>query len=300
MLFREYALDPRLLSNWKDFRFFYEAFGWGTGRLIARYPKRWKRLVFESLGDCTPIEKKKIEERMARMHEKMVIRNSEWDPAESDWLANAENEHRVRPFYRLVALDNPREHPDVLLGADVDEDDEAWRMESGMDVERQAPELASVIRHMLRSARSIYLIDPHFAPDRTKFVRSLKAFIDVCHSDRTCTLETFEYHTTDKHEAGFFRHKCADSVAGILRVGETLRFVRWKQRPGGEKLHDRFVLTDLGGVRYTVGLDCGQEGETTGIEILSRTSFEKATRDYLSKTPAFDFVDDFVLEGGAT
>jgi hypothetical protein len=42
-------LKPSLLNNWKDFRYFTEKFGIAQGRLISRYPKRWKRMVYESL-----------------------------------------------------------------------------------------------------------------------------------------------------------------------------------------------------------------------------------------------------------
>jgi hypothetical protein len=48
-MFYEYALKPSLLNNWKDFRYFTEKFGIAQGRLISRYPKRWKRMVYESL-----------------------------------------------------------------------------------------------------------------------------------------------------------------------------------------------------------------------------------------------------------
>ena len=58
----EYALEPDLLNNWKDFRYFTEKFGVSRGRLLSPFPKRWKRLVYESLANCGEIERKRIEE----------------------------------------------------------------------------------------------------------------------------------------------------------------------------------------------------------------------------------------------
>ena len=48
----EYALEPRLLNNWKDFRYFTEKFSFYEGRLISRFPKRWKRDVYALLSEC--------------------------------------------------------------------------------------------------------------------------------------------------------------------------------------------------------------------------------------------------------
>lgn len=297
MLFHEYALDPRLLNNWQDFRFFYEAFGWNTGRLICRYPRRWKRMVFDSLGECTALEQQRIVERMARMEEKMVIRQREWDGGEADWLVNAENEHLREPFYRVVAIENPRENPDVLIGEDVDNDDDAWRLKPEIDVERQAGELAEAIRLLLRSARTVYLIDPHFGPENNRHVRPLRAFVEACVRERREPLEAFEYHTASPSTPEFFREECTRKIKGWLPAGFRIRFVRWQSRPGSEGLHDRFVLTELGGVRFSVGLDYGPANSHTGVSILSKESLRKCFDDYLSETPAFDFVDDLILEG---
>lgn len=66
----EYALEPALLNNWKDFRYFAEKFGVSRGRMIARYPKRWKRLVYEPPANGGEIERKRIEEGLSRLDDR--------------------------------------------------------------------------------------------------------------------------------------------------------------------------------------------------------------------------------------
>ena len=68
----EYARRADLLSNWKDFRYFTEKFGVSRGRLLSRFPKRWKRLVYESLANCGEIERKRIEEGLHRLDDRLV------------------------------------------------------------------------------------------------------------------------------------------------------------------------------------------------------------------------------------
>ena len=57
----EYALDPELLSNWRDFRFYISQFGASQGRMISRYPKHWKRLVIEATQAASNVAQKNAE-----------------------------------------------------------------------------------------------------------------------------------------------------------------------------------------------------------------------------------------------
>jgi hypothetical protein len=44
----EYALETELVASWHEqmrFRFFVEQFGFGTGRVVSRYPNNWRQLV---------------------------------------------------------------------------------------------------------------------------------------------------------------------------------------------------------------------------------------------------------------
>ncbi len=298
MLFHEYALDPRLLNNWSDFRYFADAFGWSKGRLISHYPKRWKSLVYDQLGNCSPVEKLKIVERLKIIDERMLKRSkSEWNPAQPDWLINAELEHEERPFHRLIAKENPRANPDVLIGADLDESEDAWRLKNVIEVNRVALTMASAVKDLLRTARSICLIDPHFAPEMPRYIRTLSSFINAAFDGRTVDLQRFEYHLECKATEAFFQAQCLDNVVPIIPPDLEIDFLRWVVKPCGESLHDRFILTDLGGVRFTVGLDDGNKNAFTGIEILPDESYAKYVQDYLSNNPAFDLKQKLTLVG---
>lgn len=56
----EYAIDPELFNNWRDFRFFASQFGAAQGRLISRFPKKWKGLVKEAAQNAEELEFLKI------------------------------------------------------------------------------------------------------------------------------------------------------------------------------------------------------------------------------------------------
>jgi hypothetical protein len=82
-------------------------------------------------------------------------------------------------------------------------------------------------------------------------------------------------------------------MAVRLPSGISVEFVRWRQRDGGEKLHNRYVLTDLGGMALGIGLDAGGAGETDDLLLLllPRAQYERRWAQYVAYDGAFERVD---------
>ena len=57
-------------------------------------------------------------------------------------------------------------------------------------------------------------------------------------------------------------------------------------------MHDRYLITDIGGVDFSTGLDEGSEGKTQKISLLRLNTYETVWKDYLSEHPAFDLAED--------
>ena len=76
----EYALDPALLSNWADFRFYVSQFGGSQGRLISEFPAKWKRMVRDHAEkSAQDREFLKITEALARLDREMMVRDHVYD-----------------------------------------------------------------------------------------------------------------------------------------------------------------------------------------------------------------------------
>ncbi len=275
-MFYEYALEPSLLSNWKDFRYFTERCGWYEGRLIARYPKRWKRLVYDSLRGCGEIERKRIEERLRGINAKLVKRvNAQYD-GEQTWLGNAVAEHGRKPFHAILAVANPTAHPDVLLGDDVDE--ARWNV-SGEPVLRLPAEFAAQIALLLRASHTVAFIDPHFAPTAKRFTAVFEAFLSVVFDASSGGrppevqlhvgikyLDIADEVERKQAESRVVHHRIAELqkyLPSVIPSGEKVTASVWKEKDGGDKLHNRYVLTDVGGVSFGIGLDSAEEGVHT-------------------------------------
>jgi hypothetical protein len=293
----EYALEPDLLNNWKDFRYFTEKFGVARGRLISRYPKHWKRMVYESLAGCGEIDRKRIEEGLLKLDERMMKRSGYWNQ-QLDWLANAEAEHLQRPFHAILAKLNPNQRAYVLECDSLDERNALWNVHRSRIVARTAGEMAACVTPLLRLCKMVLFIDPHFGPENSRHRRPLEAFLNAILQQRSGEPPRLvEIHTKATSTPEFFKSECQIRLPRVIPRGLRVRLVRWSQRNGGEILHNRYILTDIGGVSFEVGLDDGATGQTDEVKLLEADIYNLRWKQYGSAQPAFDLVDELTIEG---
>lgn len=296
-MIKEYGLEPILLNSWQNFRYFVEKFGVSQGRLISRYPKRWKKLVYESLAGCRDLERKRIEEGLASINDKLMARSADWDD-QLGWLANALDEHAKRPFHAIIARANPGNQSFVLEADDLSEaTTPLWRVKRCAIIARTAKEIAESVGPLVQISRHIALVDPHFAPDKIQYRRPLESILEATVKSPKVHPTTIEFHVADKWAKGHFEAECRRYLPQVIPSSLSVRFIRWKERVSGEKLHNRFVLTEVGGLRIGIGLDEGEEGQTDEIEILEDAVRLVRLAEYSVPSAAFDYVDDLVVTG---
>jgi len=302
----EYALEPELVAGWGDRhagRYFIEKFGLGHPRVVSRYPRRWKRLVWEAFGGGNDIERKRLEELIARLSESMVKRRDlRWN-AGAAWLDNAEDEDARVPFHAIIANTNPRYHGRVLVADDLDHETPLWACSRGAVVPRMPPAMAAAVAGMLRVAQVVIFVDPHFGPGQRRHREPLKQFLRTVVDARPCGApQRIEVHCSADGGAteSFFRDECQRLLPPIVPPGLQIHLVRLREQAGGERLHNRYILTDLGGVTLGVGLDGGDAGDSDDVNLLDRAQYEERWRQYASDPPAFDRPEPSVtIEGSA-
>jgi hypothetical protein len=304
----EYALEPELVAGLTErsaARYFAEKLGLGQPRLVSRYPKRWKALAWEAFQqrhpDCSDGQRKIVEELIQRLSEKMVRRiDVSWQQGLS-WLENAEREHDRNPFRGILARANPRRRDAVLVERDLDEQSSAlWAVARGTTVDRRARSMAELIRPMLRCCGTVIFIDPYFGPERPGYRRSLEAFLSTLVAGRRDVGSVrVEVQTEAKSTAEFFSSECQAQLGKHIPAGLSVKLRRWTQRQGGETLHNRYILTDLGGLIFAHGLDEGKSGETDDVSLMDREQYILRWNQYVSDAPAFDSAEEPVVVIGS-
>lgn len=286
----EYALEPEMVATWGDrqnHRYFKGKFGSGQGRLVSRYPKKWAKKVWESFAGGSEMEKKRLEELLARLQETMIKRKDfVWDQSLT-WLDNASHEHARYPFRAVLARNNPAARPEILCEDRLDASPcPEWDSPHNIVVNRRTQDMTAAVRQMLACSRWVKFIDPHVSPGRRDYRLALGAFMDILAGERPVGPPEFIEIHTGLHgaEAEFLRNKFQELIPNGLQV----TLYQWQERTGGQKLHNRYILTDLGGVIFHHGLDAGADGDIDEISRLAIGPYLLRCRQYDPANSAFD------------
>jgi hypothetical protein len=294
-MIHEFALEPALVATWADRirgRYFIEQFGIGQPRVVSRFPKHWKRLVWDAFSSDNDLDRARLEAIVRRLTEVMIERKGfRWNN-DSPWLANALVEHARFNFHAILTLANP-DGLDFVLEADaIDHQATRWAVTRGAAVKRSAKQMALALAPMLRGAHFIVFIDPYFQPQEARFRNPFREFLLASIVGRAgvplksvhllCAADGMEM------SADYFRAVCERQLPRTVPHGLTISVARLRERDRSEKLHNRYVITDLGAVAFQIGLDEGDEGESDDVQLLERALYELRYQQYVSDTPAFD------------
>jgi hypothetical protein len=299
-MIKEFAIEPKVIATWRHFQLLWNDFGVAKGRLISRFPKTWNRQVYElaqELNSNQPVHALSICERIRQGATKIIPSRREFDP-EASWLANATGQMKVRPFHAIVAQDNPTGHSSVLVADELDREHPLYRVETDCKVPRTAEALAQCAALVLSVCEEVQFVDPHFDVFRRRFRETFAEILTRCRAApqrlRVCEIHTRRPADFDqKTQAAVFRqHFQKELPAGVM-----LRVHFWSERAGGEKMHPRFLLTELGGLKFDYGLDEGEgPGDKTWVMLMDQGMWETVRRDYSHPSPTFDLGQDCLLE----
>src|SRR5262249_29796865 len=121
-----FALEPKVVATWgrqEEFRFIHDKFGLGTPRVLLELPRfiDWKNDVYAAASelDLSPKDWKRLEELFRIFGEHRCGRTSSVYKDVLSWLENAEREYAQREFRAIIATENPRRHPAIVLSGDI-------------------------------------------------------------------------------------------------------------------------------------------------------------------------------------
>ena len=323
----EFALDPELVARWhdrKEYLFFEEKFGIRSRRLISTYPKNWKKLVWKAFEKCPAAQDQNAQARLTELV-KFLWENSIKRPSTFPeifvWLDRAEAEHSERPFHAIVATKNPRNQPFVISAQHfVENGHQHWVIPTEYPTPRNAYDIAGALAPITRVCRRAVLVDPYFAPDKKRFQQSIKAILSSfrdnvfgmgkvqveLHTSIDRFFEDWEKEDNRDEKAekkvyGHFIDICKKGMPELVPEGMNLRLVIWKERNGGKKLHNRYLLTDNFGVMFGTGIDEAtnpDSKESDDIVALEEGQYCIRCQQYSEFASAFKIVGKpFVIDG---
>jgi len=268
-MIREYAIEPKALNNWKDCRYILEKFGFVNGRLISKFPKEWVKLVYSECSELLPKEKKRTSEFLLRAKKHLIAANRNYN-RNLDWLPNAEEQHETKPFHAIIATSNPNMNADVVTKDELDEEHPLLQCDGCLTIERKATQMAECVAPILTISKRIILVDRYFSKMQQRHFRPLNEFLRVIeNSQANAVLQTIEYHCEETDALDNFEQAVIEHVSGSIPKGIKLAIIGW---PKGS-LHNRYILTNRGGVMFGTGLDDDNRGGGTRTDVVTRLDY---------------------------
>jgi len=293
----EYAVEPTLAVAWaknqSEFEYYYEKFGLGQSKIMSEFPKfkNWRKQFKQAAAGAQDFELQRITALFSLLVERRIIRDGFAYDGTISWLENAETENDRCPFLAILSSENPRKHKWVLSPLSI-KNSNLWKTEEQDYCPRISENMAQLVLPILSNCRELYFIDPHFGAENFRHRRPIEAFLKNMANNRfgKPLPDCIEIHTSNKADSAFFIDTCLEKLPNLIPSGYCVRLKRWIARSGGELFHQRFILSDIGGVEVDPGLDDGKAGESFKVMLLKRKMFEKHWQDFIT-APAYDLAE---------
>lgn len=323
-MIHDFAIEPELAASWHERRVAYPflcQMGLGHPRVPCVFPSAaWKQLVMNAfqanhLDPASPHAhraRQNIQILLRHLEEISTRRNGKLADGET-WLNAATREHKKFPFGGIVVCTSAASTPHIVAADRLAEQDHPAWTPPAPPVVRQPKELAKALGPVLRSAAQLRFVDPYFDADDSTFFEPMKEYLLAAQARRSIGDLRLQIHFSVTYEniqqASRVQNRaltegdvaksrlaaCYSRIQPILRPGVTVQAFAWGEHPRGPKLHNRYVLTEVGGIAVQTGLDRSQRetGQTDDLTILSKEQYVARWSEYCAKGTVYRLISDF-------
>jgi hypothetical protein len=313
-LWREYAVEPAVLCRtWAECNHVLDDIGWHRGRLIAEFPRQgWRKLFHTCLQESkeTQAKKLRIVERFRqfvgttqqeRLHNGLIPTFRAYIPRNT-WLESAIETHTGQPFDAVLAIDNPSNHAEVLQLDDLNDCHPLWSADSSRTIDRSMATLKKCIDLFAKLSQNLIVIDPYLDPTGDQSIVAIEAYLDSMSTDlaspRSLTLHYSRESDAQFHSSSHSKAAKA-KLGGVMRSGQYVECFVWRKPQQGstnsERFHDRFILSELGGIGIQGGAGVASESQHTSVYFLSNSACQYQLDMFDSNSPVFELLCRFEI-----
>jgi hypothetical protein len=266
----EIALDPAIATRVGDLQLMLAKVGFYEGRFLSRFPKRWASMALEAVDGDVNLTRVRV--LLERAKESAFVPSGRPYNSGMRWVENAISQNQISPFAGIVAIERRQ-------GCVAIDDLDISMLPGSRDI-RIVPSrerLLSLLRPLVRSSGSLYLVDPYFKPWLGNTRRLLCDFLAEAFSSRCISFSAFVSIKGWYEELSSANEKINSVLAAIEHVGRSLRFVVCDDLGTAEQLHARYLFSERGGIRLDRGFQTGRVNSDFSV-------IDKGVHDELMKT----------------
>ncbi len=283
-----------------------------NGLLANLHKDRWLRHVQEQRITTLPASlRDRILTILNLLHDRhRLVRHPKrqgGDPvADLDWLHLALDSHGHVPFHGILSTQDLIDGCGHNCGSFVEFlgvlDSPQWgaRRERTLTLKKSATDYRSALAPLARHAKVLQLVDPYLNAQETRYFNT----VDLCSELMGQRVQERLAGRIDIHAEAKRQKPDGLTVEQHLDVWECklrllvardhhrFRVHLWDSRPGGESMHDRYILPDQCAISVPGGLDCRthSHANSTNWTLLDENARTRRWSDYDPATSPFQRV----------
>ena len=277
----EYAVEPKAIgASWESFRYLIEKFGFHRGRLISQFPGKWIQLVVEAAkqSGMQDVRYKSLVNRLQKAKREALIRSGrEYDPHAGDWLDNAIEQHTLDPFHAIIASENWGDNDFILVAEDIVEETPLMNTRTDWGVERTSEAIAEAMSPLLKFSKKILFLDPYLDIREQRYRETLKASLEIVAAHQPGNFQCEIHFCThdSRPSTEFIIDNAADWLSGILPESLSILLFCWAVKADGDIFHDRYLVTDRGGMSLGAGLSSESAHQKVHLYLLEHETCQE-------------------------
>lgn len=305
MVYREIAVEPTAVEDFKDLGVLERQFGFEVGRLISFLPAKpkeircWKSLFYEHLKTKFPPEKHKdLELRVMKFLERAVYRSRNGSVLVDgqSWCDLALQEHGKKHFDAILCAGSSSNNAILPFQGLHDPDDafpEFLYKPIHFGDSMKDPEIfLENLRPLIGSAKRLHFIDPHFDPahpeeqNRRRWQSTVRKLSQFLQDANRLRIDIYFHTQADcKRDSEEFVTDIGNKVAGLFTPFTNLSVVAWSKKRQGINWHARYLITDKAGVALDYGCDVGKD-RRTDVTLLPKEKADERLAEFDPESPS--------------
>ncbi len=308
----EYAVSPQLVARWAldGVGRMVGQFGMDNRRLVADFPVNWKGEAHGALlelcgDDFSSLEYQNASPTMDAYLQILcdpIVCRTIPQARGGEWLPAALNEHAQRPFHAILVDEPPPGDPAVVTPSVMDDvRNFRWYLPTISPARKTAEELALALTPLVARAKTIILVDPYFDSSEERFTSVLGSLLKAAVLNREADLGMPKVvvmtgvekahalkdgdftEQQKKNVANHLINKARTHLPSVLPAGVELEFVCLAHPLGGDPLHNRYLLTDVGGAVIPFGADARGAEATDDVQPMQKGIYHARWKQYAKR-----------------
>jgi len=280
----ECVVSPNLLLEFakdrRNYKNFIKKFTLGGSLVYCDYPqiKKMKRKILGSQSsDVNDLEKTRLIELIEAIDDFHKSRRLNSYNGELDWASNIIKENNFFEFGHIISDNTTNTHNYINCDDFLDIDYPLQKR-----INKTCLDMNSTVSSLLRLSSEIILIDPYFKGS-DRWINVLKTFINSAFNknfhDHISVVIIYDGGKQSAATAANIKYSIQRANITLPKEKKlTIVIKSISEKNGCYALHNRFILTDLGGFCFPFGLD--ENDATDDIFILNNESHKTNWEQY--------------------